>query len=48
MFNLSGNNEIVATIMFFPQGTVISTKGDLIMPVGKVTIRVTSKFKIFS
>ena len=31
MFNLSGNNEIVAAIMFFPQGTVISTKGDLIM-----------------
>ena len=31
MFNLSRNNEIVATIMFFPQGTVISTKGDLIM-----------------
>ena len=31
MFNLSGNNEIVAVIMFFPQGTVISTKGDLIM-----------------
>ena len=31
MFNLSGNNEIVAAIMFFPQRTVISTKGDLIM-----------------
>ena len=31
MFKLSGNNEIVAAIMFFSQGTVISTKGDLIM-----------------
>ena len=31
MLNLSRNNEIVATIMFFPQGTVISTKGDSIM-----------------
>ena len=31
MLNLSRNNEIVATIMYFPQATVISTKGDSIM-----------------